>query len=109
QPALRRLVAQLDAPGRSPVTIELRTTAPARDLQIQVFAVRGIPDSGVGIMLRDVTAERELARAKDELVAVVSHELRNPLTNMIGFAELLLGDNVLDEANQRYIEIIATE
>jgi signal transduction histidine kinase len=59
--------------------------------------------------LRDVTAERDLARAKDELVAVVSHELRNPLANMIGFAELLLEEEGLDETGERYVRVIATE
>ncbi|HZE04277.1 MAG TPA: ATP-binding protein [Solirubrobacteraceae bacterium] len=108
-PALRRLVARLDSPGHHPVTIEVRTAAPARDLQVELFKVRGTPEAGIGIMLRDVTAERDLARAKDELVAVVSHELRGPLANMIGFAELLLGDERLEESAERYVEIIAGE
>jgi signal transduction histidine kinase len=109
QPTLARLAAQLAAPGRQALTIELRTTAPASDLQVQVFEVRGIPDPGVGVMVRDVTAERDLARAKDELVAVVTHELRNPLANMIGFAELLLGDERLGERGEHYLRVIATE
>jgi signal transduction histidine kinase len=60
-------------------------------------------------MLRDVTDERQLARAKDELVAVVSHELRNPLNNMIGFAELLRGRDALDGTDASYVEIIVEE
>ncbi len=51
-------------------------------------------------MLRDVTAERDLARAKDELVAIVSHELRSPLSSMIGFAQLLLLDRNETEAEE---------
>lgn len=64
---------------------------PPRDLLAQVFHVdvdaKGV---GLGLVLRDVTAERELLRAKDELVAIVGHELRTPLAVILGLAELLL-------------------
>jgi PAS domain S-box-containing protein len=109
QPAVRRLLAELGSREPNALTIEVRTDVPARDLHVQVFQVRGTPERGIAVMVRDVTAERDLARAKDELVAVVSHELRNPLGNMIGFAELLLGDEHLEQANEGYLRIIATE
>jgi signal transduction histidine kinase len=35
---------------------------------------------------------RELDRMKDELVALVSHELRNPLSTIIAYTEMLLDD-----------------
>jgi signal transduction histidine kinase len=109
QRAVGQLVVALRSPAEEPLMIEVRTATPARDLQVELFPVRGTHDSGVGIMMRDVTAERELARAKDELVAVVSHELRNPLATMIGFAELLLGEERLEEASERYVRVIADE
>lgn len=84
--------------GSSP--FELRTSAPERDLLIELFAVHGDSRPGIGVMLRDVTPERDLARAKDELVAVVSHELRSPLSSMIGFAQLLLLDRNENEAEE---------
>jgi len=90
-------------------TFELRISDPARDLQLKLFRVCGKPDPGIGVMLRDVTDERELARTKDELVAVVSHELRNPLNNMIGFAELLRGHHALDRTDASYVDIIVEE
>jgi two-component system sensor histidine kinase VicK len=73
-----------------PATIELRLTAPEVDLLVELFPVRGDKEHGIGVMLRDVTRERELVRAKDELVSIASHELRGPLSNIIGFADLLL-------------------
>jgi PAS domain S-box-containing protein len=108
QPSLARIdwVLRLGVPESG--TFELRSTDPARDLQVEVFQVRG-PDPGAGVMLRDVSDERQLARAKDELVAVVSHELRNPLNNMIGFAELLRGRDALDGTDASYVEIIVEE
>lgn len=109
QPSLERIGRALRAGVREPATFELRGTDPARDLQVELFQVRGRPDPGIGVLLRDVTDERELSRAKDELVAVVSHELRNPLSNLIGFAELLRGHDALDPTDASYVDIIVEE
>lgn len=49
----------------------------------------------------------EIERAKDEVVALVSHDLRTPLTSIRGFTELLLtGPETLDERGRQYIQII---
>ncbi|MEY2533593.1 MAG: hypothetical protein QOF29_1503 [bacterium] len=41
------------------------------------------------MVLSDVTAEREAERMKDEFFALVSQELRTPLTSIVGYVELL--------------------
>lgn len=90
-------------------TIELRLTAPDTDLQVELFPVRGENEHGIGVMLRDVTRERELVRARDELVSIVSHELRGPLSNIIGFADLLLMRHQGNEKATEDAIIIADE
>ncbi len=45
---------------------------------------------GMGVLLRDVTREREVDRMKTEFISIASHELRTPMTSVYGFAELLL-------------------
>jgi signal transduction histidine kinase len=45
---------------------------------------------GRTVVIREVTAEREAERVKEELMATVSHELRTPLASIVGFTELLL-------------------
>jgi signal transduction histidine kinase len=57
-------------------------TAPVRDASGALL--------GRMFVLREVTAEREAERLKDEFVSTVSHELRTPLTSIRGFVELLL-------------------
>ena len=90
-------------------TVELRLTAPEVDLLVELFPVRGEREHGIGVTLRDVTRERELVRAKDELVSIVSHELRGPLSNIIGFADLLLMQHRGNEQATEDATIIADE
>jgi signal transduction histidine kinase len=92
-----------------PATIELRLNAPEADLLVELFSVRGENEHGIGVMMRDVTRERELVRAKDELVSIASHELRGPLSNIIGFADLLLMQHRGSERATEGATIIADE
>ncbi len=62
----------------------------------------GSPTSGAVIVARDVTAERDVQRLKDDFLATVSHELRTPLTPIRGFVELLAdADNVSPDVRRR--------
>ncbi len=90
-------------------TVELHLGAPEADLLVELFPVRGEKEHGIGVMLRDVTRERELVRTKDELVSIVSHELRGPLSNIIGFADLLLMQHRGNERATEGATIIADE
>jgi PAS domain S-box-containing protein len=44
---------------------------------------------GAVILIRDVTAEKEVDRMKTDFISTVSHELRTPLTSVLGFAKLI--------------------
>ncbi|MEN3972063.1 ATP-binding protein [Sphingomicrobium sp. XHP0235] len=55
--------------------------------------------------------EREasaLAAAKADFLAVMSHEIRTPLNGVIGFADLLLLDEELNEEQRHRVEIISS-
>ncbi|MBN1811401.1 MAG: GAF domain-containing protein [Anaerolineae bacterium] len=47
------------------------------------------PSFGTITVLRDITREVALDRAKTDFIAAVSHELRTPLTSILGFASLI--------------------
>jgi len=51
---------------------------------------------------------RELDRMKDQFVSSVSHELRSPLTSIVGYLELLLDGEVgeLDEDQRHFLEVV---
>lgn len=96
-------------------TCELKLKNPEtwRDISIQARAARVIGEEnaliGVVTILRDVTREKEIDRMKTELVSMVAHELRSPLTSISGFSELLMDPTVNREQSEEYASIILKE
>jgi PAS domain S-box-containing protein len=41
------------------------------------------------VILRDITAERQIARMKTQFISTAAHELSTPLTSILGYANLL--------------------
>ncbi|MGP3535832.1 ATP-binding protein [Microbacterium sp. RD1] len=63
------------------------------------------PDS-ILLIVHDITALIEAERARERLAAVVSHELRNPLTAIMGHAELALDGDGLPAKTREQLEVI---
>jgi PAS domain S-box-containing protein len=59
--------------------------------------------------LRDISQRREVERLRDQIVATVSHEMRTPLTSILGFAELLVDRELPEGQRQQYLEVIVGE
>ena len=55
---------------------------------------------------RSEELEVELAQTKEHFVAVINHELRNPLAAVVGYTHLLLGDPDLQTEHHRTVEAI---
>ena len=60
-------------------------------------------------VLRDVTVERAAEQLKTNLVETVSHELRAPLTAVLGYADLARRPGVDPEDRERWLEIIVEQ
>lgn len=77
-----------------PVSLEVVYQVPERPPKhlLLTYAAVGEPEGplhlGIGIA-RDVTAQREALRLRDEFVSLVTHELRNPLTTSVGYLDML--------------------
>ena len=85
----------------------------ATPLNLQIRSVPLLSDGSepVGrlVMIRDISAEWEAERTREQVVANVSHELRNPLSTIRGFVDLLLHQepSTLNERQSRFLEIIS--
>ncbi|MBI3038081.1 hypothetical protein HYY75_03370 [bacterium] len=67
-------------------------------------------NSGFIAVCRDITAEKEIDRMKNEFVSQVSHELRTPLTSIQAYTEMLLDEEVSNVEKQKdYLKIIYGE
>ncbi|MFH1942716.1 MAG: ATP-binding protein [bacterium] len=64
---------------------------------------------GVVTVIRDITKEKEADRIKTELVSMVAHELKSPLTSIYGFSELLLESKLDNPQATEYARVILTE
>jgi len=95
-----------DAPadGTSQVTL-----ADGVELELTAARLGEGPHAGTVITLRDVTAQRRLERARRDLVANVSHELKTPIAALKGFLELLEGDRVSERHRREFLAAMSQE
>lgn len=94
-----------------PESLEIRRAQPRPQVLEARLALAGAgPDSGVLIMLRDMTRARQLEQMRTQFVSNVTHELRTPLTSIRGFAETLL-EGALEEPEtaRHFVEIMKCE
>jgi len=61
--------------------------------------------TGVVVVLRDISEQKQLDQRKEEFVSIVGHELRTPLTAISGALELVLNNmaGALNEKQSRYL------
>ncbi|RMF69855.1 MAG: HAMP domain-containing protein [Calditrichaeota bacterium] len=107
-------IATNNRPSEKFENIEIALDVPeSRKPVLQARAAKIINDKGelIGIVtvLRDITKEKEIDRMKTELVSMVAHELRSPLTCISGFSELLLDPTITQEQSEEYATIILKE
>jgi len=65
-----------------------------------------IPDVGHAVTMQDVTYLKEMDRMRSEFVHTVSHDLRSPLTSVIGYTELIQRAGSLNENQSDFLKRI---
>jgi two-component system NtrC family sensor kinase len=72
----------------------------------RVFNARLTPITNVGyaISMQDISYLKELDRIKSDFVNAVSHDLRSPLTAILGYVELIERAGEINEQQREFIE-----
>ena len=83
------------------------------DIYINVFFApfkneNDIPD-GVIAVVQDITEHVKLDEMRKEFVADVSHELKTPITSIMGYADTLLEAEYDKQTQEKFLNVIATE
>jgi signal transduction histidine kinase len=74
------------------------------DQRVLVALLTPIDQGGCVALLHDVSHFKELERIKDEFISTASHDLKNPITTILGFSQIIsqagpLNETQLDFAN----------
>ena len=65
--------------------------------------------AGVIVVIQDITEHVRLDNMRKEFVADVSHELKTPITSIMGYSDTLLEDEYDKETQDKFLSVIATE
>lgn len=95
-----RLMSLLRSPGNSPGREEIDGP------DGRVFNAQRTPIKGVGqaVVLQEITHLKELDRIKSEFVTTVSHDLRSPLTAILGYVELIERAGEVSDQQREFID-----
>ncbi len=65
---------------------------------------------GLVMVLQDRTKQAEVERMKSDLISIVSHELRSPLTSIKGYIDLMMSGDLgkVAEGHKKYLEIVSS-
>jgi two-component system NtrC family sensor kinase len=95
-----KILALLGSAGKVPRREEIEVS------DGRVFNVQATPIEGVGdaVIMHDITHLKNLDRIKSEFVTTVSHDLRSPLTAILGYIELIGRAGAVNEQQNEFIE-----
>ena len=65
--------------------------------------------SGVIVVIQDITEQVRVDTMRKRFVADVSHELKTPITSIMGYADTLIENDVDKETSKKFLERISAE
>lgn len=88
--------------------IDIREPVP-RVFEITISAIKGLPhnDRKTMLVFHDITRIKKLERMRADFIANVTHELKTPLTAILGFIETLKGGAIDDRQTAvKFLDVI---
>ena len=80
-----------------------RTEFSTEDGRVFSVLLSTIPEVGMVITMHDITNLKKLDRIKSDFVSTVSHDLRSPLTAILGYVELVERVGPVTDTQREYI------
>jgi two-component system phosphate regulon sensor histidine kinase PhoR len=113
EPEVAEALAQMLHHPEEGIREELRVARTGRVLSAQVTGIRDESGEEIGqvTVLTDITHLKELDRIKTDLISFVSHELRGPLSSILGYSSTLIrrADQIPPETQREFLHTIIQE
>lgn len=87
-------------------TVPSRLEIPLEDGRVLNAQITSLPEIGLVVTMQDITHLKELDRIKSDFVNTVSHDLRSPLTAILGYVELIGRVGTLNPQQHEFIHRI---
>jgi len=84
----------------------LEMVSPVNEERLLEFRIMPYTEDQTMIVVRDVTHLRSLDMMRKNFVANVSHELRTPLNSILGYAQILDGDESIPANRRQAVQVI---
>jgi signal transduction histidine kinase/DNA-binding response OmpR family regulator len=97
QPELLELIS---TPQKS---VSSRAEIPLQDGRVLGAQLTPIPEVGLAVTMSDITYLKKLDRIKSDFVGTVSHDLRSPLTAILGYVDLIDRVGTTNEMQKEFI------
>ena len=90
--------------------IEFFTPEGSKVFRVQAAPIKGLRTvQGVVIVLHDLTPEEEMANMRRDFVANVTHELKTPLTSILGYVDTMQNTEVSPDHQKHFLKTMANE
>ena len=82
----------------------VRIEIQGKDNRVYNVCVTTVPDVGTVTTLHDISYLKELDNLKNDFISTVSHDLRSPLTSIMGYVDLIERSGEVNEQQAEFIE-----
>ncbi len=90
--------------------IEFSTTPKINEYRHMIGRILPLSDDRLAVLLMDMTVQHNIEKMRRDFVANVSHELRSPLTSLLGFVETMRNNLEMEQnVRENFLKIMDEE